>query len=164
VAWLDPAEASDAARLTGIGNETNVGDRCVRGLTSSLAALAVLVGAGAGPVAAQDEKPYSVIDGKVDKATYNGYRRYHASCHTCHGPDGLGSSYAPNLVESLKVLDYDQFAEIVINGRENVTGTQKNVMPAFGTVEDVALYVEDIYGYLKARSDGVLDRGRPPRQ
>jgi methanol metabolism-related c-type cytochrome len=123
-----------------------------------------MAGAGVGPVAAQDEKPYSVVDGKVDKATYNGYRRYHASCHTCHGPDGLGSSYAPSLVESLKVLDYDQFSEVVINGRQNVTGTQKNVMPAFGTVEDVALYVEDIYGYLKARSDGVLDRGRPARQ
>lgn len=116
------------------------------------------------PVAAQDEKPYSVVDGKVDKATYNGYRRYHASCHTCHGPDGLGSSYAPNLVDSLKVLDYDQFAEVVINGRQNVTGSQQNVMPAFGTVEDVAIYMEDIYGYLKARSDGALDRGRPPRQ
>lgn len=136
----------------------------MRGLTSALAALAVMAGVGVGPVAAQDEKPYSVVDGKVDKATYNGYRRYHASCHTCHGPDGLGSSYAPNLVESLKVLDYDQFAEVVINGRQNVTGTQQNVMPAFGTVEDVALYMEDIYGYLKARSDGALDRGRPPRQ
>jgi methanol metabolism-related c-type cytochrome len=124
----------------------------------------MVAGAGVAPVAAQDAKPYSVVDGKVDKATYNGYRRYHASCHTCHGPDGLGSSYAPNLLDSLKVLDYDQFAEVVINGRQNVTGTQKNVMPAFGTVEDVALYVEDIYGYLKARSDGVLDRGRPPRQ
>lgn len=136
----------------------------MRGLTSALAAFAVMAGAGVGPVEAQDEKPYSVVDGKVDKATYNGYRRYHASCHTCHGPDGLGSSYAPSLVESLKVLDYDQFSEVVINGRQNVTGTQKNVMPAFGTVEDVALYVEDIYGYLKARSDGVLDRGRPARQ
>ena len=61
-------------------------------------------------------------------------------------------------------MDYDAFSEVVINGRQNVTGTQKNVMPAFGTVEDVALYVEDIYGYLKARSDGALGRGRPPRQ
>lgn len=115
-------------------------------------------------VSAQDEKPYSVVDGKVDKGTYNGYRRYHASCHTCHGPDGLGSSYAPNLVESLKKLDYDQFLEVVINGRQNVTGTQKNVMPAFGEVQDVALYVDDIYAYLKARSDGALGRGRPARQ
>jgi hypothetical protein len=36
-------------------------------------------------------------------------------------------------------------------------------MPAFGEVEDVALYIDDIYAYLKARSDGVLERGRPPR-
>jgi methanol metabolism-related c-type cytochrome len=113
---------------------------------------------------AQEEKPYSVVDGKVDKGTYNGYRRYHASCHTCHGPDGLGSSYAPNLTESLKVLDYDKFAEVVINGRQNVTGTQKNVMPAFGEVQDVALYVDDLYAYLMARADGAIGRGRPVRQ
>ena len=116
------------------------------------------------PAPAQDEKPYSVVDGKVDKGTYNGYRRYHASCHTCHGPDGLGSSYAPNLVESMKALSYDQFTEVVINGRQNVTGTQKNVMPAFGAVEDVALYIEDIYAYLKARADDAIGRGRPQRQ
>ena len=30
--------------------------------------------------------------------------------------------------------------------------------------EDVALYIDDIYGYLKARSDGVVGRGRPQRQ
>jgi hypothetical protein len=37
-------------------------------------------------------------------------------------------------------------------------------MPAFGQVEDVATYIDDIYGYLKARSDGVVGRGRPERQ
>ena len=116
------------------------------------------------PGSAQDEKPYSVVDGKVDKGTYNGYRRYHASCHTCHGPDGLGSSYAPNLINSMKRLDYEQFTEVVINGRQNVTGTQKNVMPGFGTVEDVALYIDDIYAYLKARADDAIGRGRPVRQ
>ena len=52
----------------------------------------------------------------------------------------------------------------MINGRQNVTGTQKNVMPAFGAVEDVALYIDDIYAYLKARSDGAIGRGRPARQ
>lgn len=128
----------------------------------------LLVAAGGlpahGPAAAQEDKPYSVVDGKVDRGTYNGYRRYHASCHTCHGPDGLGSSYAPSMVESLKNLSYEQFAEVVINGRQNVTTTQQNVMPAFGTVQDVALYIDDIYAYLKARSDGALGRGRPQRQ
>lgn len=116
------------------------------------------------PTKAQDEKPYSVVDGKVDPGTYNGYRRYHASCHTCHGPDGLGSSYAPAMTASLKALDYDQFAEVVINGRQNVTGAQKNVMPAFGEVQDVALYIDDIYAYLKARSDEAIGRGRPKKQ
>ena len=131
----------------------------------SLIAAALVVGAaGAGAVWADDAKPYSVVDGKVDKATYNGYRRYHASCHVCHGPDGLGSSYAPNLVESLKVLSYDQFTEVVINGRQNLTAGQEKVMPAFGSVEDVAIYIDDLYAYLKARSDGVIGRGRPERQ
>jgi methanol metabolism-related c-type cytochrome len=118
------------------------------------------------PVGAQDdeEKPYTITDGKVDQATYNGWRRYHSSCHTCHGPDGLGSSYAPNLVESLKVISYDEFAEVVINGRQNVNTGQQNVMPAFGEVMDVATYLDDIYAYLEARADGVLDRGRPQRQ
>jgi methanol metabolism-related c-type cytochrome len=131
-----------------------------------------LVGAGlcvalatATPAGAQDEEvPYSIVDGKVDQGTYNGWRRYHSSCHTCHGPDGLGSSYAPSLVDSLKTMSYDDFAEVVINGRQNVTTSQQNVMPAFGTVMDVATYLDDIYAYLKARSDGALGRGRPQRQ
>jgi methanol metabolism-related c-type cytochrome len=117
------------------------------------------------PAAAQDEeKPYSVVDGKVDQGTYNGWRRYHASCHTCHGPDGLGSSYAPNLVDSLKTMSYDEFTDVVINGRQTVNTSQQSVMPAFGTVMDVATYIDDIYGYLQARADGVLGRGRPQRQ
>jgi methanol metabolism-related c-type cytochrome len=115
------------------------------------------------PTTAQEEKPYEVRDGKVDQGTYNGYRRYHASCHTCHGPDGLGSSYAPSLVDSLKSIDQDQFNEVVINGRQNVSGGKQLVMPAFGEVQDVASYIDDIYGYLKARSDGAIDRGRPQR-
>jgi methanol metabolism-related c-type cytochrome len=132
----------------------------------SWAALAVAAAGplGVAPVIAQEEKPYSVVDGKVDKGTYNGWRRYHADCHTCHGPDGLGGSYAPNLVESMKRLSYEEFTEVVINGRQNVSQSQQNVMPAFGNVENVALYIDDIYAYLKARADGVLDRGRPQRQ
>ena len=137
-----------------------------RFVSSSVMLAVAAVGLSAvAPVAAQEEeKPYSIVDGKVDKATYNGWRRYHAVCHTCHGPDGLGGSFAPSLVDSLQRLSYEDFAEVVINGRQNVSGTAQNVMPAFGTNEDVALYLDDIYAYLKARSDGALDRGRPERQ
>jgi methanol metabolism-related c-type cytochrome len=112
---------------------------------------------------AWEDKPYEVVDGKVDFGTYNGYRRYHSHCHVCHGPDGLGSSYAPALIESLPQIGYDGYLEAVIYGIENVTQTQQSVMPAFGEVEDVVNYVDDIYSYLKARADGVIGRGRPER-
>jgi methanol metabolism-related c-type cytochrome len=115
------------------------------------------------PTSAQNDPPYVVENGRVNQATFNGYRRYGESCLRCHGPDGAGSSYGPDLTQSLKSMDYQQFAEVVVNGRKNVTTASENVMPAFGTVEDVVLYLGDIYGYLKARSDGKLPRGRPKR-
>ena len=116
------------------------------------------------PVArAQNDPVYSIKNGEVDIHVYNGFRRYGESCLRCHGPDGAGSSYAPNLTESLKHLSYDAVVEVIVNGRKNVSASSNNVMPAFGTTEDVVSYLDDIYGYLKARSDGVLGRGRPKR-
>jgi mono/diheme cytochrome c family protein len=114
------------------------------------------------PPAAQEEKPYVVKDGKIDKAGFNGWRRYTESCLRCHGPDGAGSSYGPSLVDSLKEMSEEDFKEVVINGRVS-TVRPNSVMPEFGMVEDVAMYIDDIYAYLKARSDGVLARGRPER-
>ena len=113
---------------------------------------------------AWEDKPYSVVDGKVDQGTYNGYRRYHSSCHVCHGPDALGSSYAPALLDSIPKIGYEGYLEAVIYGIKNVNQAEQSVMPAFGEVEDVVNYVDDIYAYLKARADGVIDRGRPERQ
>jgi methanol metabolism-related c-type cytochrome len=134
-------------------------------LLAAFVAAAALTGIGEARAQdkADEEKPYTVKDGKVDRGTYNGYRRYGNSCLSCHGPDGLGSSYAPNLLDSLKVMSVEDFKEVVVNGRENVTQAQQNVMPSFGLVEDVMLYLDDIYAYLKARSDGALGRGRPER-
>ncbi|GEO43582.1 c-type cytochrome, methanol metabolism-related [Skermanella aerolata] len=109
------------------------------------------------------DKPYVIVGGKVDPGTYNGYRRYHSSCHVCHGPDGLGGSFAPALVESLKHIGFDTFSETIANGKAQQGVTGQRVMPSFGTDQNVMLYVQNIYGYLKARSDGKLDRGRPER-
>jgi len=109
------------------------------------------------------EKPYTVKDGKVDKKTFNGWRRYTESCLRCHGPDGAGSSYGPDLVESVRHMTQNEFNEIVVNGRTNVNAANTSVMPPFGEVEDVVTYLDDMWAYLKARADGVLGRGRPPR-
>ncbi len=108
-----------------------------------------------------DKKPYVVKDGKVDINTYHGYLYYGDQCMRCHGPDGSGSSYAPNLTQSLKVMTKEQVENTIINGRKNVTTSQQNVMPAFGTNEDVVGNIDNIYAYLLARSDGALGRGHP---
>ncbi|HVI92204.1 MAG TPA: cytochrome c, partial [Dongiaceae bacterium] len=115
--------------------------------------------AAGAPAANADKPPYTIENGRVDKGTFNGYRRYGESCLRCHGPDGAGSSYAPDLTETLKTMSKDTFEETVINGRKNVNTANNNVMPSFGTTDDVVLYLDDIYAYLKARADGKLPRG-----
>ncbi len=111
------------------------------------------------------EVSYNVKDdGTVDWYTYSGFRRYHSECHVCHGPDGLGSTYAPALTDSLKTLSYDEFVEVTVNGRENVRADKISKMPAFGTNLNVMCYLDDIYAYLKARSDNAIPRGRPRKR
>lgn len=59
--------------------------------------LAVASGGYSRKSAAAD-KFYRIVDGKVDARTYNGYRRDQAGCIHCHGPDGVGSTFASSLV------------------------------------------------------------------
>jgi methanol metabolism-related c-type cytochrome len=103
-------------------------------------------------------------DGTVDWYTFSGYRRYHSDCHTCHGPDGVGSSYAPALAASMKTMDYPTFLAVVAEGRKNMTGGKENVMPGFGNNKNVYCYLDDLYVYLRARAVGDLQRGRPSKK
>ncbi|KMO16226.1 cytochrome C [Methylobacterium indicum] len=98
---------------------------------------------------------------KVDWYTYSGYRRYHAECHVCHGPDGMGSTYAPALKDSLKYLSYEEFVGIVVGGKQDVNSSTQKVMPAFGDNKNVTCYMDDLYVYLKARAAGAMGRVRP---
>jgi mono/diheme cytochrome c family protein len=125
-------------------------------LLSSLAACSLAVGVAAQETAAGD-KHYRVEDGKVDKATYNGFRRYHASCNHCRGPDGMGSTIGPSVVENLP--DIDNFRRIVREGQ----GSGSSVMKGFADDPNVEPYIDDIYAYLQARADGALGRGRPEK-
>jgi methanol metabolism-related c-type cytochrome len=100
-------------------------------------------------------------DGTVDWYTYSGYRRYHSECHVCHGPDGMGSTYAPALKDSLKTMSYAEFLGVVASGRQNVSTSQDNVMPSFGNNPNVVCYLDDLYVYLRARADEAVGRSRP---
>lgn len=113
-----------------------------------------------------DEIPtYKIAeDGTVDWPTFSGFRRYHAECHVCHGPDGEGSSYAPALKESALKMDYYDFVAVVASGRKNVGASANQVMPAFGTNTNVMCYLDDIYTYLRARGTDAIPRGRPAKR
>jgi methanol metabolism-related c-type cytochrome len=103
-------------------------------------------------------------DGTVDWYTYSGYRRYHSECHVCHGPDGMGSTYAPALTNSVKTMSYGDFLAVVASGRKNVNTAQENVMPALGDNPNVACYMDDIYIYLRARGNDAIGRVRPAKK
>jgi mono/diheme cytochrome c family protein len=120
-----------------------------------LVAIAVARNVGPGSEADSDTRFYRIIDGKVDARTYNGFRRYHAVCNHCHGPDGLGSTFGPSLIARLPAID--EFRAVVRSGRSGTT----SVMKGFADDGNVAPYIDDIYAYLQARADGALGRGRP---
>jgi methanol metabolism-related c-type cytochrome len=102
-------------------------------------------------------------DGTVDWYTYVGFTRYSSECLRCHGPDGMGSSYAPALMESMKHLSYTDFYAVVAGGKKDVSASQNLVMPANGENKNVMCYIDAIYVYLRARADDAVGRGRPDK-
>jgi len=60
-------------------------------------------------------------------------------------------------------MSYSDFADVVVNGRKNVTTAQENVMPAFGTDPNVMCYLDDIFVYVRARANEAVPRGRPQK-
>jgi methanol metabolism-related c-type cytochrome len=132
----------------------------------------------AAPLSAEDKKvedgkwldkdgnpTYDVkADGTVDWYTFSGFRRYHAECHVCHGPEGGGSTYAPPLTDSVKRLSYDEFKTIIIQGRKRVGASENFVMPSFGENLNVVCYIDDVWAYLKAKADDAIQPGRPAKK
>jgi len=102
-------------------------------------------------------------DGTVDFYTYVGFTRYSAECLRCHGPDGMGSTYAPALMDSMKHLSYSDFYGTVAGGKKDVSASQELVMPAEGENKNVMCFVDSIYSYLRARADDAVGRGRPEK-
>ena len=99
-------------------------------------------------------------DGEIDWPSFSGFRRYHAECHVCHGPDGEGSTYAPKIKNSAVHMGYYDFVYVVVNGRTN----GNSVMPHFGENPNVMCYLDDIYSYLLARGVEAIPRGRPAKK
>ena len=142
-------------------------------LTVSVSTMAITDGSGDpaavtsddGKWADKDGTPTFKVksDGTVDWYTYVGFTRYSSECLRCHGPDGMGSSYAPALMESMKRLSYMDFYAVVAAGKNDVSASQNLVMPANGENKNVMCFIDAIYIYLRARADDAVGRGRPEK-
>jgi hypothetical protein len=137
---------------------------------------------------AADTLPYKVVNNKVDRPTYLGWRAFHSACHGCHGVDGTGTTVAPDLVERVRDLTARDFSNKVLTryritigasaaGADDQTELRAGIleevmkrergelsMPAWERDPNVKPHVLDIYAYLRARADGVLGPGRPEQQ
>ncbi|HLQ27014.1 MAG TPA: cytochrome c [Acidiferrobacterales bacterium] len=98
---------------------------------------------------------YTVVEGyKVDHATMMGFRAWRAAaCDRCHGANQQGL-VGPSLIDSLKVLSKDDFKKTVTEGR------LEKGMVSFKTSKMVMENLDNLYAYLKGRSDGVIIRSK----
>ena len=122
-----------------------------------LAVALAAFGAGAAdpPPAPATEKPYTVVDGyKVDARTMDGFRAWRAAaCDRCHGASQQGL-VGPSLLESFKTINKDTFAKTVKEGR------LEKGMPSFSESPTVMQHMDELYAYLKGRSNGDITRAK----
>jgi mono/diheme cytochrome c family protein len=121
----------------------------VRKLLLTLMLLAV------GACQAGEAPLYKVVDGyKVDPQTMEGFRTWRAAaCDRCHGANQQGL-VGPSLVERLKTLTKEEFVKTVRDGRLD------KGMQSFGTSPMVMSNMDNLYAYLKGRSDGAITRAK----
>lgn len=117
----------------------------------------VWVGLGA-PAAAEDRVQtdlYTVVDGyKVDPATMEGFRTWRAAaCDRCHGANQQGL-VGPSLLESMKTLSRADFDKALLDGR------LEKGMPGWKESKAVVDHLNQLYAYLKGRSDGAITRAK----
>jgi mono/diheme cytochrome c family protein len=107
------------------------------------------------PATVEGTKLYTVVDGyKVDAKTMNGFRAWRAgACDRCHGANQQGL-VGPSLIESLKTLSKEDFVKTVHDGR------LEKGMVSFATSKTVMDNIDNLYAYLKGRSNGDITRAK----
>jgi mono/diheme cytochrome c family protein len=95
----------------------------------------------------------------VSQGVYDGWKQYNLNCARCHGEDVLGTTIAPHLIVSLKpggpIKTREEFMQVVCSGRP------AKGMPAWCSLGLGMDKIEQIYSYVKGRSDAKIGPGRP---
>ena len=121
-------------------------------ITAAVVALPVVY-AQSQPAQAQ-QVAYKVVDGtKVDENTLQGWKTWRAlDCQRCHGAQQQGL-VGPSLIDALKTIDKNEFKRTVFGGR------LAKGMPDFSSSKRMQDHWQDLYAYLKGRSDGKIQPG-----
>jgi mono/diheme cytochrome c family protein len=91
---------------------------------------------------------------KVDSHTMDGFRAWRAAaCDRCHGASQQGL-VGPSLLESFKTLSKETFVKTMKEGR------LEKGMPSFSESPTVMQHTDDLYAYLKGRSNGDITRAK----
>ena len=103
---------------------------------------------------ADDKPPYTVVDGdKVDANTLAGWKTWRAmACERCHGAQQQGL-VGPSLIDAMKKLSKDEFKNTILEGRPGTA------MAPFKEAKTVVDNIDNLYAYLKGRSDGAIKPG-----
>lgn len=140
------------------------------GIRLAFAAAAVSTGvtvAAPFAVAQQDTVNWSAYLKTVENAprdtipmnVYQGWKQYELNCSRCHGEYALGTSFAPVLIVSLKpdgsIPTAEMFIQVVCSGRPD------KGMPSWCALGLELPTIQNIYSYVKGRSDGTIHPGRP---
>lgn len=117
--------------------------------------LVLLACAGVTMASAAQDKLYTVVDGtKVDAKTMDGFRAWRAAaCDRCHGANQEGM-VGPSLITSMMTLSKEEFIKTVRDGR------LEKGMQSFGTNQMVMNNIDNLYAYLKGRSDGAITQAK----
>jgi mono/diheme cytochrome c family protein len=95
----------------------------------------------------------------VAQGVYNGWKVFQLNCARCHGEEATGTSFAPNLLNSVGkeglVNTQELFVATVCSGRK------EKGMPGWCELGLEIPKMMDIYSYVRLRSDGKMGPGRP---
>jgi mono/diheme cytochrome c family protein len=95
----------------------------------------------------------------VSQQVYDGWKQFNLNCARCHGEDALGTTIAPHLIVSLKpdgpINTKELFMQTVCAGRP------AKGMPSWCALGLDMSKIENIYAYVKGRSDAKIHPGRP---
>jgi mono/diheme cytochrome c family protein len=95
----------------------------------------------------------------VSQEVYQGWKQFNLNCARCHGEDVQGTTIAPHLIVSLRpegpINTKELFVQTVCAGRP------AKGMPAWCALGMDMEKINQIYAYVKGRSDSKIHPGRP---